>query len=78
MLQVPAEIRTWKEDEEPLKLVADFLRGRKLTGQPIAFEETNRFCIEDRLKKQLPGVPIVSANPVVRSLRMIKSPPSSP
>ena len=25
MLQVPAEIRTWQEDEEPLKLVADFL-----------------------------------------------------
>jgi Xaa-Pro dipeptidase len=26
MLQVPAEIRTWNEDENPLKLVADFLR----------------------------------------------------
>ncbi|HEY5458305.1 MAG TPA: Xaa-Pro peptidase family protein [Sphingomicrobium sp.] len=73
MLQVPAEIRTWNEDEDPLKLVADFLRERKVAGQPVAFEETNRFWIEDRLKKQLPGAPIVSANPVVRSLRMIKS-----
>ena len=26
-LSIPAEIRTWNEDEEPLKLVADFLRG---------------------------------------------------
>jgi Xaa-Pro dipeptidase len=74
MLEVPAEVRTWQEDEEPLKLVADFLKERKVTGSPVAFEETNRFWIEDRLKQQLPGVPIVSANPVVRAQRMIKSP----
>ena len=74
MLLVPAEIRTWHEDEEPLKLVADFLRERKLAAAPVAFEETNRFFLEDRLKRQLPGVPIVSANPVVRAQRMIKSP----
>jgi Xaa-Pro dipeptidase len=74
MLQVPAEIRTWNEDESPLKLVADFLRERKVAALPIAFEETNRFWIMDRLKQQLPGVPIVSANPVVRAQRMIKSP----
>lgn len=74
MLLVPAEIRTWNEDEDPLKLVAAFLRERKVARQPVAFEETNRYWIEDRLKKQLPGVPIVSANPVVRALRMIKSP----
>ena len=74
MLGVPAEIRTWEEDEEPLKLVADFLRERKVAGQPVGFEETNRFFLEDRLKQQLPGVPIVSANSVVRAQRMIKSP----
>ena len=54
MLAVPAEIRTWKEDEEPLKLVADFLAGAGVAGQPIGFEETNRFFILDRLKQQLP------------------------
>jgi Xaa-Pro dipeptidase len=74
MLQVPADIRTWQEDEEPLKLVAEFLKERKVAGQPIAFEETNRFFLEDRLKQQLPRAPIVSANPVVRAQRMIKSP----
>ena len=74
MLQVPAEIRTWEEDEEPLKLVADFLKERKVAAQPIAFEETNRFFLEDRLKQQLPSARIVNANPVVRALRMIKSP----
>ena len=74
MLAVPAEIRTWQEHDEPLKLVADFLRERRVAALPVAFEETNRFFLEDRLKQQLPGVPIISANPVVRAQRMIKSP----
>ena len=73
-LGIPAEVRVWQEHEEPLKLVADFLGERGLAGQPVGFEETNRFFILDRLKEQLPGVAIVSANPVVRAMRMIKSP----
>jgi len=74
MLKVPAEIRTWNEDEDPLRLIADFLHERRLADRPVAFEETNRFWIEDRLKQQLPGVPIVNANPIVRAQRMLKSP----
>jgi Xaa-Pro dipeptidase len=74
MLVVPAEIRTWQEDEEPLKLVADFLKERGVAGQPVAFEETNRYWILDRLRQQLPNTTVVSANPVVRASRMIKSP----
>src|SRR5438045_7249873 len=37
-LAIPAEIRTWNEDEEPLKLVAGFLRARGLAGEPVGFE----------------------------------------
>ena len=74
MLAVPAEIRTWQEDEDPLRLVADFLRERKVAAAPVAFEETNRFFLADRLKARLPRVPIVSGNPVVQAQRMIKSP----
>ncbi len=74
MLNVPAEVRTWQEDEDPLKLIGDFLRERRVAAMPIAFEETNRFFLEDRLKQQLPGVRVVNANPVVRAQRMIKSP----
>ncbi len=74
MLAVPAEVRTWQEDEEPLKLVADFLRERHVATLPVGFEETNRFFLENRLKQQLSGVQVVSANPVVRAQRMIKSP----
>ena len=56
------------------KLVADFLRERGLAGQRIGMEETNRFFILDKLNQQLPGAQVVSANPVVRGCRMIKSP----
>ncbi|MEA3081633.1 MAG: Xaa-Pro dipeptidase [Sphingomonadales bacterium] len=70
-LSIPAEIRTWNEDEEPLKLVADFLRGQR--ARTVGFEETDRYFILDRLEQQLPAVRVVSANPVVRGCRMIKS-----
>ena len=73
-LKVPAEVRVWQEDEEPLKLVADFLAERGVAGSPVGFEETNRYFVLDRLQQQLPGVRVVSANPVARALRMIKSP----
>ena len=73
-LAIPAEVRTWNEDEDPLKLVAGFLRERGVAGEPIGIEETDRYFIVDGLKHNLPGVAVVSANPVVRALRMLKSP----
>ena len=72
-LSIPAEIRTWNEDEEPLKLVADFLKERGVAAAPVGFEETDRYFILDRLRRQLPGLRDVSGNPVVRAARMIKS-----
>ena len=74
-LGIPAEVRTWNEHDEPLKLVADFLRERGLAGARIGMEETNRFFILDRLRQQLPSANIVSANPVVRGCRMFKTAP---
>ena len=73
-LAIPAEIRTWDEHEEPLGLVADWLRERRLTASPLGVEETNRFFIVDRLKARLPKLAMRNANPVVRGCRMIKSP----
>jgi Xaa-Pro dipeptidase len=74
MLAIPAEIRTWNEDEDPLKLVADFLRQRGVANAPVAFEETDRYFIADRLAQQLPGMKSENANAVVRAMRLIKSP----
>ena len=73
-LGIPAEVRVWQEDEDPLKVVAGFLKDRKLVAGPVAIEETVRFFIPDMLARALPGVKIVSANPVVRGCRMIKTP----
>ena len=73
-LGIPAEIRTWDEHDEPLKLVADRLRELKITAAPLGIEETNRFFIVDRLQAELPRLRLRNANAVVRGCRMIKSP----
>ncbi len=73
-LGIPAEVRVWQEDEDPLKLVAAFLAERKLAALPIGIEETVRFFAVDGLRRVLPGARLVSANPVVRGCRMIKTP----
>ncbi|WP_341207811.1 Xaa-Pro peptidase family protein [uncultured Sphingomonas sp.] len=73
-LAVPAEVRVWQEDEDPLKIVAGFLRDRKLAGRTIGIEESARFFAFEGLAHALPGARLVSANPVVRGCRMIKTP----
>ena len=73
-LAVPAEVRVWQEDEDPLKIVAGFLRDRKLAAHTIGIEESARFFAFDGLARAVPGATLVSANPVVRGCRMIKTP----
>src|ERR1044072_7871316 len=74
-LAVPADVRVWQEDEDPLKIVAGFLRDRKLARRPVGIEETVRYFAVDGLARALPGAKLVSANPVVRGCRMIKTAP---
>ncbi|WP_312487867.1 Xaa-Pro peptidase family protein [Sphingomonas sp.] len=73
-LSVPAEVRVWQEDQNPLAVVAGFLRDRKLASRPVGIEETARFFAFDGLQRALPDARLVSANPVVRGCRMIKTP----
>lgn len=72
-LGIDADVRVWQEHEDPLAIVAGVLRDRGATGKPIGVEETVRFFAVDGLRKVLPRVEIVSANPVVRGCRMIKT-----
>ncbi|MDE0878911.1 MAG: Xaa-Pro peptidase family protein [Sphingomonas bacterium] len=72
-LGVPAEVRVWQEDESPFAVIAGFLKDRKLSGQPVGIEETVRYFAVEGVTRALPGTPIVSANPVVRGCRMIKT-----
>ena len=72
-LGVPAEVLTWNEHEDPLKLVAGWLAKRKLAG-PVGVEETVRYFAVDGLKAAMPGVEVRSGASVVRGCRMVKSP----
>ncbi|MFZ5707891.1 MAG: M24 family metallopeptidase [Pseudomonadota bacterium] len=73
-LAVPADVRIWQEDESPSALIAGFLRERKLDKATVGVEETVRFFAVNGLRQAAPDIQIVSANPVVRGCRMIKSP----
>jgi Xaa-Pro dipeptidase len=72
-LSIPADVRTWQEDEDPLRLVAGALRDRGAASLPVGIEETVRFFAVDGLRKALPAAAIVNAAPVVRGCRMIKT-----
>jgi len=72
-LEVPAEVRVWNENEDPLVTVAGVLRDRKVSG-PVAVEETVRFFAVDGLRSAMPRVEIRNGAPVVRGCRMFKSP----
>jgi len=74
-LAISCDVRVWQEDEDPLKLVAAFLRERGVAAQPVGIEETVRYFAVDGLQHALPGARIVSANPIVRGCRMIKTAP---
>jgi Xaa-Pro dipeptidase len=73
-LAIPAEVRVWQEDEDPIALIAGALNAQKIANGTVAIEETARFFVSDGLAKLIPSFRIVSANPVVRGCRMIKTP----
>jgi len=73
-LAVPAEVRVWQEDEDATRVVAGWLRDRKLDRRPLGIEETMRSFIVRGLAAAAPDAPQVSANPVVRGCRMVKTP----
>lgn len=73
-LAVPADVRVWEEDEDPLELVAAVLADRKVASGTIAVEETVRYFAVDGLMKALPHARVVSGAGVVRGCRMLKSP----
>jgi Xaa-Pro dipeptidase len=72
-LGVPADVRVWQEDEDPLALVAEALRQAGGATSAIGIEETVRFFISDGLARRVPQARIASANPVVRACRMVKT-----
>ena len=72
-LGIPAEVRVWQEDENPFAVAAAFLAERRLLHIKLGIEETVRFFIADGMAHLLPAATIVSADPVVRGCRMVKT-----
>ena len=73
-LAVPAEVRVWQEDGNALAVVAGWLKERGLDRQSVGIEETVRSFIPADLARFAPAARQVSANPVVRGCRMVKTP----
>ncbi|WP_136162489.1 M24 family metallopeptidase [Sphingomonas flavalba] len=73
-LGIPAEVRVWQEDEDPIAVVAGALRDRKAAGGAVGIESTVRFFASDGVARALPAARVVSADPVVQGCRMVKTP----
>ena len=69
-----SDIRTWEEDESPYRAIADVLAGRGIRTGRIGLEEQVRFFLYDGIRKAVPGIDCVSADPVTVGCRVIKSP----
>ncbi len=72
LMVMEMEVRTWQEHESPYAQIASVLDDRGVAG-PIGLERTARFFVAEGLRADAPGRDIVSATPVVRALRQIKS-----
>jgi Xaa-Pro dipeptidase len=71
-LMVPADLRTWNEDESPFAAIGGFFRDRGISGA-IGMEETVRYFAMNGLGSAAPGISIRNGAPIVRGCRMIKS-----
>jgi Xaa-Pro dipeptidase len=75
MLQIPAEIRTWQEDENPFELIAGVLNDRGAPTGPLAVEGTTRYYVLEAVTRALKRQrEVVPGHELVRACRMFKSP----
>ena len=72
-LQFSNDVRVWQEDESPYRLIAGILKDRGVTTGQVGVEERLRFFIMDGVRKEAPGVQLVSADGVTAGCRMFKS-----
>jgi Xaa-Pro aminopeptidase len=75
MLQIPAEIRTWQEDENPFELIAGVLNNHGAPVGPLAVDGTARYYVLDAVTRALESQrQVVPGHGLVRACRMFKSP----
>lgn len=67
------DVRTWNENENPLKLINGILEDRGVAGKPVAMEETVRYFVISDLKKVNPALEIVPGSAITLGCRLYKS-----
>ena len=73
-LQVGGDVRPWNEHESPIERIVQGLRDRGAVSGVLAVESTTRFFIVDGLRQASNAYEIISADPLVRACRLVKSP----
>lgn len=73
-LQVGGEVRPWNEHESPFQRIVQGLRDRGIASGVLAVEPTVRFFILEGIRQVSNAYDLVSAEPLIRACRMIKSP----
>jgi Xaa-Pro dipeptidase len=73
-LQVGGDVRPWNEHESPTERIVQGLRDRGVASGVVAVESTTRFFIVDGVRRASNAYDLVSADPLVRACRLIKSP----
>jgi Xaa-Pro dipeptidase len=68
VIRFGTDIRTWEEDENPYRRIAQILKDRGISGGRIGIEERVRFFVYDGIRKEMPAAEFVDAFPVVPSL----------
>lgn len=74
MLEVPGQVLSWNEDESPFQLIVQALRDLGIARATVAVEPTLRYFILDGVRRISGAYEFVSAEPLVRACRTIKSP----
>jgi Xaa-Pro dipeptidase len=72
-LAIGGDVRTWNEDASPFQRIVQGLRDRGVRSGRIAVDPTMRFFIIDGVRHAANGYDIVSAEPLIRACRTIKS-----
>jgi Xaa-Pro dipeptidase len=73
-LQVGGDVRPWDEHESPYVRIIQCLKDRGAAAGVVAVESTVRFFIIDGLRRSSSAYSFVSADPIVRACRLLKSP----
>lgn len=67
------DVRTWHEHDNPFARVAGILKDRGIKSGRLGIEASVRWFVAEGIQRALPNFKLVSADPVTRGCRMIKS-----